>query len=393
MPKYVEAFDLHAPPVVYVFDPWEGLLEAYTAHSPTKTFTAYRHTDMKGEPDPFAPPNSELRQIGLRQALTYMDAHLKNMTQHTVLIVKNIEAEAPELTQALRSWTTHSAIFKGKSSIFLFVTDAHNLLDDHLFHMSTVIDIPSSTYSEREAVANQTRAQLRVKNNAYHKPYDKVIIDLSAGLNIHDFTSALLESHITQGFFMPDDIRKHKIAIVEKTGVLRFIEPKFGFEAVGGYESTKEFIKNDIIAILNRPDLAERIGLKPPRGVLFFGPPGTGKSLLGEAVTYMLGLPMVELNLSDVLNKYVGESETKLRHVIKLIEEISPIVVWMDERKQRHILLPVKSTPWDKGTAVNLTAASGVSFSVPCYVGWVTKTGRQSSSRQPMILRTSMRQC
>lgn len=105
-----------------------------------------------------------------------------------------------------------------------------------------------------------------------------------------------------------------------------------GFEAVGGHEDVKRELRLHVVVPLTRPRLFfGNAALRPPSGVLLQGPPGTGKTLLANALAAESGVPFIPLALSDVENKWYGESQKLLRAVFSLAEKLQPCIVWVDE--------------------------------------------------------------
>lgn len=123
--------------------------------------------------------------------------------------------------------------------------------------------------------------------------------------------------------------RKEDIICSEFGDVLEIVEPAFGFEAIGGLEHVKTFIRSSIIAPLRSGD-AHRC----PMGVLMTGPAGTGKSAIAEATAKEAGVNFVNLNLARILGQYVGNSERNLEKALLAIENLAPTIVLIDEIDQ-----------------------------------------------------------
>ena len=82
---------------------------------------------------------------------------------------------------------------------------------------------------------------------------------------------------------------------------------------------------------LKNPKAFERVGIKPPKGVLLYGPPGTGKTLLAKAVANESGANFISIRGPEVLSKWVGESEKRIRDVFKRAKQVAPSVIFFDE--------------------------------------------------------------
>ncbi len=112
-----------------------------------------------------------------------------------------------------------------------------------------------------------------------------------------------------------------------------FVEGKgeIGWEEVGGYEDIKREIEESIVLPLKRPDLAEVYRLRPVKGVLLFGPPGCGKTLLMRALSHRLDFPLIYIKCSDIMSKWYGESDQRVSEVFESAGQIAPCILFFDE--------------------------------------------------------------
>lgn len=103
------------------------------------------------------------------------------------------------------------------------------------------------------------------------------------------------------------------------------------YDDVGGLKSTIQKVREMIELPLRHPEIFERLGIDPPKGVLLYGPPGTGKTLLAKAVANESDANFFYIGGPEVISKYVGESEERLRKLFKEAEEHSPSIMFVDE--------------------------------------------------------------
>jgi len=103
------------------------------------------------------------------------------------------------------------------------------------------------------------------------------------------------------------------------------------FEDVGGMEAVKEDIRMKIIHPLKNPDLFKAYGKKAGGGVLLYGPPGCGKTLLSQATAGEIKANFFSVGLHQVLDMYIGESEQKLHRIFELARQAAPSVLFFDE--------------------------------------------------------------
>ena len=106
---------------------------------------------------------------------------------------------------------------------------------------------------------------------------------------------------------------------------------KVSFEMVGGLGDVKADIKESMIIPLMRKDVTSKFGLEPPKGILLFGPPGCGKTMLMKALANELGVEMISVKCSDLMSKWYGESEGKVAELFKTAKERAPCILFMDE--------------------------------------------------------------
>ena len=107
--------------------------------------------------------------------------------------------------------------------------------------------------------------------------------------------------------------------------------PAVRYEDIGGLRDELGRVREMIELPMKHPELFERLGIKPPKGVLLFGPPGTGKTLIAKAVASETNAHFISLNGPEIMDKYYGESERKLREIFKEAEENAPSIIFIDE--------------------------------------------------------------
>lgn len=100
---------------------------------------------------------------------------------------------------------------------------------------------------------------------------------------------------------------------------------------VGGYEDVISELKNAILLPLQRKELSLAYNIKPPKGLLLFGPPGTGKTMLMSALAKEMEVGFKYVKASDLLNQYIGESEKNVAKIFRIAREQAPCVLFFDE--------------------------------------------------------------
>jgi transitional endoplasmic reticulum ATPase len=106
---------------------------------------------------------------------------------------------------------------------------------------------------------------------------------------------------------------------------------KVKWEDVGGLEDVKEALKEAVEWPIRNPECFKRIGVKPPKGILLYGPPGVGKTYIVKALANETGVNLVAVKGPEILTMWVGESERKLRDLFRRAKQVAPSIILFDE--------------------------------------------------------------
>jgi transitional endoplasmic reticulum ATPase len=107
--------------------------------------------------------------------------------------------------------------------------------------------------------------------------------------------------------------------------------PNVHWDDIGGLEEVKQQLKEAVEWPLKHPEIFTRMGIRPPRGILLYGAPGTGKTLLAKAVAKETEANFISVKGPELLSKWVGESEKAVREIFKKARQASPTIVFFDE--------------------------------------------------------------
>jgi transitional endoplasmic reticulum ATPase len=130
----------------------------------------------------------------------------------------------------------------------------------------------------------------------------------------------IIDSHLTE--FIISAIPK---------GTTKGSMPRITYEDIGGLKNEVQKVREMIELPLRHPEIFERIGIEAPKGVLLYGPPGTGKTLLAKAVANETNANFYSIGGPEIMSKFYGESEERLRDTFKQAEENSPSIIFIDE--------------------------------------------------------------
>jgi len=107
--------------------------------------------------------------------------------------------------------------------------------------------------------------------------------------------------------------------------------PRITYDELGGLKNEVQKIREMVELPMRHPELFEKIGVEAPKGVLLYGPPGTGKTLLAKAVAGETNAHFISLSGPEIMGKYYGESEERIRDIFKQAEENAPSIIFIDE--------------------------------------------------------------
>jgi len=164
----------------------------------------------------------------------------------------------------------------------------------------------------KEAAMNVLRKMLPELKMEENEPIPKEVLD-KAIVKMNDFDDALK-------VVRPSAMREV------------FVEtPNIGWADIGGLESTKQELKEAVEWPIHNPEAFERLGIRAPRGVLLYGSPGTGKTLLAKAVAKESEANFIQVKGPSLLSMWVGKSEEGVRKVFERARQVAPCVVFFDE--------------------------------------------------------------
>ena len=186
---------------------------------------------------------------------------------------------------------------------------------------------------------------------------EQIVLSPTEDLNVvglEEYLPDLLEGRVvTKGDIIPVNMMGHKIGFVVTTiipadgaGIIATDTdfaigsvpktgnktiPRVNYEDIGGLRHEIQKVREMIELPMRHPEIFDRIGIEAPRGVLLFGPPGTGKTLLAKAVANETNANFYSIGGPEIMSKFYGESEERLRETFKQAQENAPSIIFIDE--------------------------------------------------------------
>jgi SpoVK/Ycf46/Vps4 family AAA+-type ATPase len=188
------------------------------------------------------------------------------------------------------------------------------------------------------------------------KGYDAIVESLR-GLTEEAAERALSQALVARYALCPEiagDVLETKKSLLRRSEMLEFTEASESFSDLGGMDNLKRWLA------LRRgawEDAARAFGLDPPHGVIILGVQGCGKSLCARAVAGEWQLPLVKFDTAAIYDKYIGETEKRIRKVFEVAEGLAPCVLWIDELEKVFAGSGADSASVDAGVSSRLLAS------------------------------------
>jgi len=140
----------------------------------------------------------------------------------------------------------------------------------------------------------------------------------------------------------PEVLEKMEVRMDDFRSAIRDVEPsalreiyvevpEIAWNEVGGLDEVKDRLKESVEWPLTKPEVFEHFNIKPPRGIVLFGAPGTGKTLLAKAIANEAQANFISIKGPEMISKWVGESERGIREIFKKAKQSSPSIIFLDE--------------------------------------------------------------
>lgn len=314
---------------LFQFDPWNGL-QRWTLVNGNASFAPVSAALTPLTADYDQSVRNDARE--LEGALRSMDKILREQT--SALIIRGVDpandqSRSQGLNNAIREWALCGELTRRKSMVCLISPNPGAVLDKRTLDRTVLAQPSLSTDNERSAmIASVAKALKLTRSNT---PEIAHLTAASRGLSLHQMRVALQISFHKTGRLDVEEIKQWKSNEICRSEVLEIENSAVGFGEVGGYEPVKKMVRNTLIHALRNSERAALAAMAPPRGLLIFGPPGTGKTLFAKAMAKETNLPFINLRTENLFGPWLGESGQRFGDAIRLAEQSSPAIVFVDE--------------------------------------------------------------
>ncbi len=285
-------------------------------------------------------------------------ANMESMTLEAVFILKDFHRhmEDPIVVRRLRDVGQKFAANRRT----VVITAPELAVPAELSHLVEYFDLPLPDRDRLHEIIRETFTRLS-KTYTLKLQLDAAGVDaMSAnlrGLTEEEAERAISQALVTRYALCPEtvtDVIEAKKQLLRHSGMLDFVEALDNMARVGGLENLKHWLQQRRGAW---EDAAREFGLEPPRGMIILGVQGCGKSLCARAVAGEWKLPLVKFDTSAVYDKYIGETEKRIRKVFQVAEGLAPCVLWIDELEKVFAGSGPDSASADAGVSSRLLAS------------------------------------
>ncbi|MEA2463337.1 MAG: hypothetical protein QOJ98_1084 [Acidobacteriota bacterium] len=258
--------------------------------------------------------------------------HIGDMTGDAIYLLKDLapHLSKPEACRALRELGqkmshTQSAIVMTGDPV-----DLPRDIDSMAVHFELQLPDEAERRAVIRSVVDAMKARQPVHVDLSRDDVHRLVQGLS-GLTTHQTRRVIAQAILEDGTLSSGDIERvvrWKGEIIERGGILEFFPTDQNAFELGGFTRLKAWLQHARIGFT--PE-AKALNLQPPKGVLFVGVQGCGKSLAAKFIARQWDLPLLKLDAGRLYEKYVGESEKNFRRATALAAAMAPVVLWIDE--------------------------------------------------------------
>jgi len=285
-------------------------------------------------------------------------ANMESMTIEAVFVLKDFHRHMDDPVVVRRLRDVGQKFSANRRTVI--ITAPEIAVPPELTTLVEYFDLPLPDRERLREMVHDTFTRLS-KSYGLKLQLDSAGVDAMAanlrGLTEEESERAISQALVTRYALCPEtvtDVLEAKKHLLRHSGMLEFIEASDNMASVGGLENLKHWLQQRRGAW---EDEAREFGLEPPHGVIILGVQGCGKSLCARAVAGEWKLPLVKFDTSAVYDKYIGETEKRIRKVFQVAEGLAPCVLWIDELEKVFAGSGPDSASADAGVSSRLLAS------------------------------------
>jgi ATP-dependent 26S proteasome regulatory subunit len=285
-------------------------------------------------------------------------AHMETMTIDAAFVLKDFHrhVDDPIVIRRLRDVAQQF----GSDRRTLVITAPVITLPPELEGLVEYVDLPLPDVKRLRQLVDQIFIRLAKKHSLKQKldaAGATAVVENLRGLTEDEAERALSQAIIAHYGLVPEvavDVLDAKKNLLRRSGMVEFVEASDTMASVGGLDHLKHWLQQRRGAW---DESARSFGLEAPRGVIILGVQGCGKSMCARAIAGEWQLPLLKFDTAAVYDKYIGETEKRVKKLFQITEELAPAVLWIDELEKVFAGSGPDSASVDAGVSSRLLAS------------------------------------
>lgn len=285
-------------------------------------------------------------------------AHIESMSNEAVFVLKDFHRHLEDVVVVRRLRQVAQNFGRTRSTVV--ITAPSVALPAEVEDLAEFVEIPLPDQGRLRKIIEDTYGRLAQKQTLKcsldSAGFDQMAANLR-GLTEDEAERTTAQVIVSRYCLSPaaiTDVLEEKKEVLRRTGMLEFIDATDSLNTIGGLENLKAWLRKRQGAF---DADARNFGLEPPRGVIIMGVQGCGKSMSARCIAGEWKLPLVKFDSAAVFDKYVGETEKRIKKVFAVAEELSPAVLWIDELEKVFAGSGPDSASSDAGVSSRLLGA------------------------------------
>ena len=287
-----------------------------------------------------------------------MLANLEGITIEAAFILKDLHRHMDDPVVIRRLRDVGQRFATNKKTVILTAPKIE--VPPELSSLVEFFELPLPDRQRLRQIIDETLVRISKTHTLQRKLDGKGLDDVAEnlrGLTEEEAERAISQALVTRYALAPElitDVLEAKKALLKRSQMVEFVESSDSMGTVGGLENLKHWLGQRRGAW---EESARQFGLESPHGVIILGVQGCGKSLCARAVAGEWQLPLVKFDTSAVYDKFIGETEKRIRKVFQVAEGLAPCVLWIDELEKVFAGSGPDSASADAGVSSRLLAS------------------------------------